>query len=104
MTYADHQRGGGSDLEGRYANYFEIGHNAFEFLLDFGQLYCEDLEARMHTRIITNPLYAKALLGVLLQAVREYEGKFGEVAADLDEAAAPARPRAGPTRPILEIV
>ena len=23
----------------RYANYFEIGHNAAEFILDFGQAY-----------------------------------------------------------------
>jgi hypothetical protein len=25
--------------EGRYANYFQIGHNAFEFIIDFGQGY-----------------------------------------------------------------
>ncbi len=31
--------GHGDILEGRYANYFEIGHNAFEFVLDLGQLY-----------------------------------------------------------------
>ncbi len=24
------------ETEGRYANYFKVGHNAFEFLLDFG--------------------------------------------------------------------
>jgi len=26
------------ELEGRYANYFQVGHNAVEFVLDFGQL------------------------------------------------------------------
>jgi hypothetical protein len=37
------------ELEGRYANYFKVGHNAFEFLLDFGQLYAESREAQFHT-------------------------------------------------------
>jgi hypothetical protein len=31
-------------LEGKYANYFKVGHNAFEFILDFGQLYLETQE------------------------------------------------------------
>ncbi len=31
----------GGSLEGRYANYFKVGYNAFEFLLDFGQFYPE---------------------------------------------------------------
>src|SRR5690349_1006835 len=26
-------------LDGRYSNYLTIGHNAFEFLFDFGQFY-----------------------------------------------------------------
>lgn len=26
------------ELEGRYANTFKVGHNAFEFLVDFGQV------------------------------------------------------------------
>ncbi len=51
--------------EGRYANYFRVGYNAFEFLFDFGQLhpenqYPESQPAKIHTRIITNPIYAKA--------------------------------------------
>ena len=51
-------------VEGRYANYFKIGYNAFEFVIDFGQLYPEgepgDKKARFHTRIITAPVYARA--------------------------------------------
>jgi hypothetical protein len=50
------------ELEGRYANYFKVGHNALEFLLDFGQFYAESQRAQFHTRIITNPTYAKAFL------------------------------------------
>ncbi len=51
--------------EGRYANYFEVGYNAFEFLLDFGQCFPESDNCGPHTRIITTPSYAKALLETL---------------------------------------
>jgi hypothetical protein len=69
-------------LEGRYANYFEIGNNAFEFLLDFGQTYCDEPGSKMHSRIIVNPLYAKMLLEVLQQSVAQYEQMFGRVATE----------------------
>ena len=72
-------------MEGRYVNYFEIGHNAFEFLLDFGQFYDGEAEASLHTRIVTSPVYAKRLSGVLQQALRQYEASYGRV-ADEDEA------------------
>ena len=72
-------------MEGRYVNYFEIGHNAFEFLLDFGQMYCEDPEASLHTRIVTSPVYAKTLIGMLQRALSQYEASYGRV-AEQDEA------------------
>lgn len=62
--------------EGQYANYFEVGHNEFEFVIDFGQFYGDDKEVRMHTRIITNPAYVTTLLELLRQANGEYEKKF----------------------------
>jgi Protein of unknown function (DUF3467) len=68
-----------SELEGHYANYFKVGHNPFEFLLDFGQLYAESQQARFHTRIITNPTYAKALLGLLSESIEQYEQTFGVI-------------------------
>jgi hypothetical protein len=67
------------ELEGRYANYFKVGHNAFEFLLDFGQLYAESREAQFHTRIITNPTYAKAFLGLLQESIAQYEQTYGVI-------------------------
>jgi hypothetical protein len=66
-------------IEGRYANYFQIGHNAFEFLLDFGQLYSDREQETFHTRIITSPQYARELLKVLSEAVGQYEGAFGPI-------------------------
>jgi Protein of unknown function (DUF3467) len=62
-------------LEGRYANYFEVGYNAFEFLLDFGQHYPG--KACPHTRIITTPSYARVLLETLKESIEKYEQRFG---------------------------
>jgi len=76
-------QGDGEILEGRYANYFEIGHNAFEFLFDFGQIYSEEAEAQMHTRIVTSPFYAKALIGVLTRALKQYEKSHGRVSDEI---------------------
>ena len=66
-------------LEGRYANYFKVGHNAFEFVIDFGQCYNKDEEAKLHTRIITNPIYAKALLETLQKSLEQYEEHYGVI-------------------------
>jgi hypothetical protein len=65
------------DNGGRYANVFHVGHNAAEFLIDFGQYFPEDRGEQMHTRIITPPAYAKALLGLLAESVAAYECTFG---------------------------
>jgi len=66
-------------LEARYANYFEVGHNAFEFLLDFGQFYPETGRPRLHTRIVTSPTYAKALSDTILESLDRYEHTFGTI-------------------------
>lgn len=55
--------------EGRYANYFQVGYNAFEFLLDFGQLYSESERAHIHTRIIISPAYIKSFLQTLWESI-----------------------------------
>ncbi len=74
-------------LEGRYANYFKVGHNAFEFLLDFGQFYPESEQAQLHTRVITNPIYAKALLEIIRESLDRYEHTFGAISQEDTEAA-----------------
>ena len=66
-------------LEGRYANYFEIGYNAFEFIFDFGQRYSEGGNAKTHMRIVTSPVYAKAFLETLRDSVSKYEQLFGAI-------------------------
>lgn len=71
--------GSNEGLAARYANYFEIGHNAAEFVLDFGQAYSQAEERQMHTRIVTSPPYAKALLRLLEKAVKGHERAYGEI-------------------------
>jgi hypothetical protein len=60
-------------LEGRYANYFKVGHNRFEFVLEFGQLYQGEEIPRMHTRIVTSPTYAREFMATLGQALDQHE-------------------------------
>jgi len=69
--------GDNRDVEGRYANYFKAGYNAFEVVLDFGQFYEGNAEPRMHTRIVTSPAYAATFLELLRSSLQEYEKIFG---------------------------
>ena len=71
--------------EGRYANFFEVGHNAVEFVLVFGQSYSESEPPTVHTTIVTTPMYAKRLLAVLEEAVARFEVAYGPVLDDSGE-------------------
>jgi hypothetical protein len=66
-----------ADQQRRYANQLHIGHNAFEFVLHFGQYFDGDSQPSMHTTIITSPGYAAAFLELLALAVKEYTEQFG---------------------------
>ena len=59
-------------MVGRYANCFQVGYNAFEFLLDFGQSY-ETGRTVIHTRIILLPSYAKDLAELLYTSLASHE-------------------------------
>jgi hypothetical protein len=54
--------------EGRYANFFQIGHNEFEFLIEFGQQ-----DGGIHTRIYVSPQYAHVLSELLTEALHQYD-------------------------------
>jgi len=99
--------GPGDSPEGRYANYFEIGHNAFEFILDFGQSYFEEPEprTRIHSRIIISPFYAGMLLDVLQKSVSQHGQKFGRVFEGMVESEnEPAKAREPGGVQILKII
>ena len=69
-------------LEGQYANYFKVGYNAYEFVIDFGQYYPGTEEAELYTRIITSPAYAKSLLEILRESIDRYEKSFKAIAEE----------------------
>lgn len=65
-----------------YANQFEVGYNAFEFLILFGQQFEEPAEVpAAQVRVVMPPAYAKVLLDVLGGSLAAYEAAFGTIAA-----------------------
>jgi hypothetical protein len=70
--------------EARYANYFEVGFTAHEFVLDFGQGYADEQPVAVHTRIVTTPAYAKRFLVLLRKAIEDYDATH-EVASETPE-------------------
>jgi hypothetical protein len=76
MPRSESKRRSAGVAKGLYANYFEVGHTAFEFVLEFGDTYA-NARRSCHTRIVMSPVYASALLDVLQRAVRRYETRFG---------------------------
>jgi hypothetical protein len=62
--------------EGRYANFFQIGHNVFEFLIDFGQQ--EAGESVLHTRIYVSPEHARILANLMTSSLQQHERIYGK--------------------------
>ena len=58
--------------DARYANFFQVGYNAFEFLLEFGQS-----RGRIHTSIYVSPQHARMLSDLLLGALKAYNEGHG---------------------------
>lgn len=67
---------GNEEARELYANYFRVGFNLSEFLLDFGRHF-EDGPDVFYQRIITAPLQAKELSALLVQSLCSYEERFG---------------------------
>ena len=69
-----HERSESKKEQGRYANYFQIGHTIAEFLLEFG---LED--GSIHTRVYISPQHARILSDLLVETLRRHEQAFGRV-------------------------
>ncbi len=69
----------------RYVNYFEVSHNAVEFLLDFGQYQPEAETVSVHSRMAFGPTHAKLLVSMLSRAMRDFEDQHGAVADLMQE-------------------
>lgn len=72
-------------LEGRYANSFAVGYNGCEFVIDCGQSYSENEPPEFYTRIVTGPVYAKALLKLLTDSIATYESTYGSISDETCE-------------------
>ena len=67
------------DLEGGvYSNQAFIIHSRKEFIIDFG-LALPTGNIRVQSRIITNPIDAKAIYLALEENIKNYEKKFGTI-------------------------
>lgn len=66
-------------LDARYANYFEVGHNAYEFFVDFGQYRPNTENVQLQIRIVTGPVFAKLLSTMLAKAITQFEQEFGPI-------------------------
>jgi hypothetical protein len=64
--------------KGVYANYFEVGHTAYEIVIHCGERYGRT-PSPCHTRIVTSPIYAQALLETLQRTLEQYKSTFGPV-------------------------
>jgi hypothetical protein len=82
MKMNDNRASAGAKIHGRYANCFKVGHNAFEFVFDFGQSQGESGEVSIHTRIMTAPGYAKTFMNTLSESIARYEREFGTIRQD----------------------
>jgi hypothetical protein len=69
-------------LHAVYANYFQIGHNAFEFFLDFGQRFDTPVSERLHTRVIATPGHVKEFFELLGGSLAEFERVHGAISKD----------------------
>src|SRR3954451_7756139 len=72
-------------IEGKYANYFEVGHNPFEFYFDFGQYDPPSENIQMLARILTSPNCAKMLLETLSSSIENFEREHGPIATATDD-------------------
>jgi hypothetical protein len=70
-------------MQGRYANYCQIGQNGMEFVIDFGERYGEQAAPLFHTRIVTTPVSMKAMVAALVEAVEIYERRFPKSPEDI---------------------
>ena len=68
-------------MQAQYANFFKVGWNSVEFVVDFGQFYADSQKPLLHTRIITSPEYISLLRDLLSDAIDKYEGMFGPIRA-----------------------
>lgn len=63
-----------------YVNFLRVAQRQSEMFLVFGQV-AQDRQAAAHafSSFVTSPAHAKAMLGILREAVERYEARFGAI-------------------------
>lgn len=68
-----------------YVNHFEVAHNPFEFLIEFGHYKPSKEDSTgytaRHTCLAISPPYAKMLAELLVRAVEQFEDSNGPIAS-----------------------
>ncbi len=65
--------------QGSYVNLSIVGHSSSEFIMDFVRLMPGMPKASVTNRLIMTPENAKRFLHTLMDNIRGYEDKFGEI-------------------------
>ncbi len=90
---------GDKKLEGKYANFFAIGHSEYEYIFDFGQSYSENEDAELYTRIVLSPVHAKNFLKTLEKSIAQFETTFGAIKEDPAGSSTPKKRSSESARP-----
>ncbi len=64
---------------GRYTNLQIVAMSESEFILDFGFVQPQEPKGSIHSRLIMSPRHAKGLMRTLVERIRIYEQRFGEI-------------------------
>ena len=65
--------------QAKYANFINVWHSNYEFVIDLGQVMPGRNEITVFDRIVTNPLRAKLFLKALDMNIQKYEQMFGQI-------------------------
>ena len=64
---------------GDYSNLAVVTHSLTEFIMDFCQMMPGTPKASVVSRLVMNPMHAKALMRTLQMNIERYEQSFGEI-------------------------
>ena len=64
---------------GRYTNLQIVAMSETEFILDFGFVQPQEPKGTIHSRLILSPRHAKGLMRSLVERIRTFEERFGEI-------------------------
>ena len=71
-----------ADTDGVYSNVFFVAASRAEFILDFARIVPGVKNAKLKSRVIVSPHRMKALVKTLESQIESYEGKFGKLDID----------------------